>query len=307
MIDSVIDTVSPPEIISEGSDIDEGNSGTDDEEMSSGDEESEDSEDTKAFKELLPSLTCQFCDKLFSNHSNKLRHESFKHGASGNSWAEHCQIDPSCKKVYSNATALRYHQLKAHGKALKCGKCSQEFNDYKEYLKHKRREKGKPEPRTPKVEKCKFCEAFISIRHLQRHNREVHSVPMTVPFPETGSVRFPCPVCEKSFKREETMRRHQSEVHSESIREKKKCPDCEKSFTLERNLQRHVKRVHSTFFNTFKCDQCIKSFDKKENLKRHKKEVHCDEVSSCPSCGKSFKRKSNQERHSRSACKMLRK
>ena len=59
MIDSVIDTVSPPEIISEGSDIDEGNSGTDDEEMSSGDEESEDSEDTKAFKELLPSLTCQ--------------------------------------------------------------------------------------------------------------------------------------------------------------------------------------------------------------------------------------------------------
>ena len=103
------------------------------------------------------------------------------------------------------------------------------------------------------------------------------------------------------------MRRHQSEVHSDSNREKKKCPDCEKSFTLERNLQRHVKRVHSTFFNTFKCDQCIKSFDKKENLKRHKKEVHCDEVSSCPSCGKSFKRKSNQERHSRSACKMLRK
>ena len=59
MIDSVIDGVSPPEIISEGSDIDEGNSGTDDEEISSGDEESEDSEDTKAFKELLPSLTCQ--------------------------------------------------------------------------------------------------------------------------------------------------------------------------------------------------------------------------------------------------------
>ena len=307
MIDSVIDTVSPPEIISEGSDIDEGNSGTDDEEISSGDEESEDSEDTKAFKELLPSLTCQFCNKLFSNHSNKLRHERFKHGASGLSWAEHCQIDPSCKKVYSNATALRYHQLKAHGKALKCGKCSQEFNDYKEYLKHRRREKGKPEPQTPKVVKCKWCEASISIRHLQRHNREVHNVPMTYPFPETGSVRFPCPVCEKSFKREETMRRHQSEVHSDSNREKKKCPDCEKSFTLERNLQRHVKRVHSTFFNTFKCDQCIKSFDKKENLKRHKKEVHCDEVSSCPSCGKSFKRKSNQERHSRSACKMLRK
>ena len=132
MIDSVIDTVSPPEIISED---DEGNSGSDDEEMSSGDEDSEDSEDTKAFKELLPSLTCQFCDKLFSNHSNKLRHESFKHGASGNSWAEHCQIDPSCKKVYSNATALRYHQLKAHGKALKCGKCSLEFNDYKEACK----------------------------------------------------------------------------------------------------------------------------------------------------------------------------
>ena len=75
MIDSVIDTVSPSEIIS---DVDEGNSGSDDEEMSSGDEESEDSEDTKAFKELLPSLTCQFCNKLFSNHSNKLRHERFK-------------------------------------------------------------------------------------------------------------------------------------------------------------------------------------------------------------------------------------
>ena len=300
MIDSVIDTVSPPEMISEDSDVDERNSGSDNEEMSS-----EDSEDTKWYKKFLPTVSCQFCNKLFSNHSNKLRHERFKHGASGLSWAEYCKIDPSCKKVYSNETSLRYHQLMAHGKALKCGKCSQEFIDYKEYLKHRKKEKGKPE--SPEVKKCKWCEAYIPIKHLQRHNGKVHHVPSTYPFPETGNVRFPCPVCEKSFKREETMRRHQSETHSESNGEKKKCPDCEKSFTLERNLQLHVKRVHSPFFTTYNCDQCLKSFNKKENLKRHKKEVHSDEVSSCPSCGKSFKRKANQERHSRFFCKMLRK
>ena len=211
-----------------------------------------------------------------------------------------CKLDPGCEKVFSSNTSLKYHQLKAHGKAIHCEKCSKEFSNFKEFVKHRSSEKGNPE--IPVVAKCSICKIPISSHHLKRHMRVVHEKPTKNPLKEPAEMHHcPDPLCCQKFKRVENMQRHVKDFHSLTNQVKWKCEQCEKSYTLERNLKLHTERVHAQFpfFSTFNCNQCEKSFKVKGNLTRHKKEQHSDgEVFSCPSCGKCFKRKSNQMSHS---------
>ena len=215
----------------------------------------------------------------------------------------HCSWDvPGCDKVFSNMTSLKYHQLKAHGKAIQCHTCFKVFMNFKKFSEHRRNEQGKPEP--PAVVKCGQCQSDISRKHLKRHMKEVHKVPVKTPL-EPAKKCHSCNHCGKQYKREDAVQRHIAETHSETKQKRSKCNQCEKSFTLERNLKLHfeVEHAHSPFFSTFNCLQCGKSFKRKADLKRHQKEKHItftvDDVFSCPFCGKSFVRKSNQERHSK--------
>ena len=257
--------------------------------------ESEDDELAQA----ISALSCQFCDKLFSTKGNKENHEKYVHKRGPMSKNAHsCKlVVPGCEKVFSNKTSLRYHQLRAHGKAIRCEKCLKEFSEFKEFVKHRRRERGHPE--IPVVVKCSICKIPISSQNLKRHIGEVHEISNKNPLKE--SEKHHCPHCSQEFKRVEKLQRHLGEMHSPANQKKWKCGQCEKSFFFERNLKLHIDRIHThfPFFSTFNCNQCEKSFKVKGNLTRHQKEQHGDgETFSCPSCGKSFERKSNQERHS---------
>ena len=262
-------------------------------------------EDEKAAQDLS-ARSCQFCNKLFLKKGNKDHHENCVHKRNPMFKSAHfCKlVDPGCEKVFSSKRSLRYHQLKAHGKAVSCEKCSKEFTDFKEFVKHRRSERGNP--KIPVVVECSICKIPISSQHLKRHKSEVHQMPTKNPLKEPAQ-KHNCPHCSKQFKRVEKMQRHIKEAHSLVIKENWKCGQCEKSFTLERNLKLHIERVHAhfPFFSTFNCNQCGKFFKLKGNLKRHQKEQHGDgEMFSCPSCRKCFERKSNQERHSKN-CKEL--
>ena len=261
---------------------------------------SEDGEDDEA-AQGLSARSCQYCNKLFSTTGNKENHENYMHKKDPIAKKSHsCKLDPGCEKVFSSNTSLKYHQLKAHGKAIHCEKCSKEFSNFKEFVKHRSSEKGNPE--IPVVAKCSICKIPISSHHLKRHMRVVHEKPTKNPLKEPAEMHHcPDPLCCQKFKRVENMQRHVKDFHSLTNQVKWKCEQCEKSYTLERNLKLHTERVHAQFpfFSTFNCNQCEKSFKVKGNLTRHKKEQHSDgEVFSCPSCGKCFKRKSNQMSHS---------
>ena len=278
---------------------------SEEEDQASGDcsDENEDDEVVQA----LSAHSCQFCNKLFSTKGNKEHHEKYVHKRDPISKrAYFCKLgDPECERFFSSTTSLWYHQLRAHGIALKCQKCSKEFTDFKEFVKHRRSERGDPELRM--MGECSICK--IPIKRLKRHMREVHDHenPIKNPLQEPTEKHHCCPHCRRKFKRLENMRRHIEEAHSLTNQAQWKCEQCEKSFTLERNLKLHKKRVHSQFpfFSTFNCCECEKSFKQKAHLKRHQKEQHGDgEMFSCPSCGKNFERKSNQERHSKN-CKKL--
>ena len=297
----------------------DGETESEEEDQTSGDC-SEDSEDDIVAQDLS-ARSCQFCNKLFSKRGNKADHENYVHkkeleclqslqlhlqnhnpksrkkdpiGKRSHS----CKVDPGCRKVFSNKTSLWYHQLRAHGKAVCCEKCSKEFTDFKEFVKHRRSERGNPE--VPVAVKCSICKIPISSQHLKRHMTEVHKIPTKNPLKEPAELHH-CPHCNQQFKRVENMQRHIVDIHSLSKNEKWKCGQCEKSFFFERNLKLHTERVHAhfPFFSTFNCNQCEMSFKVKGNLTRHQKEQHSDEeMFFCPFCGKSFKRKSNQVEHS---------
>ena len=265
---------------------------------------SEDSEDNEV-AQALSARSCQFCNKLFSTRGNKEDHENYVHKKDPIGKSAHsCKLaDPGCEKVFSNKTSLRYHQLRAHAKAIRCEKCSKEFTDFKEFVKHRRSERGNSE--IPVVVKCSICKISISSQNLKRHMRVVHEKPTKNPLKEPAEMHHcPNPLCSQKFKRLENMQRHVKDFHSFTNQEKWKCDQCEKSFTLERNLKLHIEHVHANFpfYSTFNCHQCEKSFKLKGNLTRHQKEQHSDIKFSCPSCGKSFARKSHQEQHSYS-CK----
>ena len=265
------------------------------------DQASEDSSDESEDDEVaLSARSCQFCNKLFSSRRNKEVHEKFVHKKDTIPKSAHsCKlVDPDCEKVFSSKYSLWYHQLRAHGKAVHCEKCSKEFTDFKEFVKHRRSERGSPE--THVMVKCSICKRSISSQNLKRHMRVVHAKPTKNPLKEPAEMHH-CPHCSQQFNRVENMQRHIVDIHSLSKNEKWKCGQCEKSFFSERNLKLHTKRVHAhfPFFSTFNCNQCEMSFKVKGNLTRHQKEQHSDiEMFSCPFCGKSFERKSNQVRHS---------
>ena len=132
------------------------------------------SEDYSDENEDKGALSCQFCNKLFSKKGNKDHHENYVHKRDLVSKSAYfCKlVGPQCEKFFSSMTSLRYHQLRAHGKAVTCEKCLKEFTDFKEFVKHRRSERGKPE--IPVVGKCRICKIPISSRHLKRHMSEVH-------------------------------------------------------------------------------------------------------------------------------------
>ena len=275
-------------------------SGDEEPESEEEDETSEDCSEDSRYDELAQAVSarsCQFCNKGFSTRGNKEDHENYVHKKDPKS-AHSCKVDPGCEKVFSNKTSLLYHQLRAHGKAVRCEKCSKEFTDFKEFVKHRRIERGNSE--IPAVVKCSICKIPISSKNLKRHKRVVHNEPTKNPLKEPAEMHH-CPHCSQQFKRVENMQRHIVDIHSLTKNEKWKCGQCEKSFFSERNLKLHTERVHAhfPFFSTFNCNQCEMSFKVKGNLTRHQKEQHSDgELFSCPFCGKSFERKSNQMRHS---------
>jgi len=81
------------------------------------------------------------------------------------------------------------------------------------------------------------------------------------------------------------------------------CPDCDKSFTREEHLKRHA-RIH-TDDPVHRCEVigCTKAYTRKERLTRHYKVAHLGQPPErpfwCSECGKDFQRKEHLQRHQR--------
>ena len=97
---------------------------------------------------------------------------------------------------------------------------------------------------------------------------------------------IPCPKCDKTFSREETLQNHIKVTHDGNT-EQSTCKICKKTFTLRQNLTRHIKDVHEDE-QCFFCPDCPQNFSRLENLKRHQQRGKHTFESDCDHCGKTF-------------------
>lgn len=129
-----------------------------------------------------------------------------------------------------------------------------------------------------------------------------------------------CPVCEKSFLRAAAMRRH-LETHSENRELKYKCSQCDKRFRDQYDMTRHNMRVHekdadsppqtedleepnvSITSENKHCGLCGKYFARNVDMERHMKSHSEDRPYSCPFCKKKFKNPYILKRHQNKICK----
>ena len=82
--------------------------------------------------------------------------------------------------------------------------------------------------------KCTYCQsAYVYKNSLQKHIEHHHA-----------GVLFTCDICGDVFKRKDSVKRHNSLVHSQ-FQAKIKCSFCAKTFTYNPNLLKHVREFHS--------------------------------------------------------------
>ncbi|CAL8242464.1 unnamed protein product [Merluccius merluccius] len=149
-----------------------------------------------------------------------------------------------------------------------------------------------------------------------------------------------CPVCNKNFLRATAMRRH-LEIHSDNRQLKYKCPNCEKRFRDQYDMTRHNMRVHerdeefddeaeeeeveeeaadaataaaaatpaaedpgpSDAQESKHCTLCGKYFARRVDMDRHIKSHSEDRPHKCPYCEKCFKHPYVLKRHQKEICK----
>ena len=131
---------------------------------------------------------------------------------------------------------------------------------------------------------CKICNRrFKSNLDLNKHER-VH----------TGEMPFECKTCKKRFNRSNSLKKHER-IHTGEV--PYECKTCKKRFKQSSTWKRH-EMIHSGAV-PHECKTCNKRFKRKEQVKIHER-IHTGEVPyECKTCKKRFNQSSVLKRHER--------
>ena len=106
---------------------------------------------------------------------------------------------------------------------------------------------------------CPICKKVFSRRdHMIRHKEEIHKI-------------LSCPDCGEIICGKDLLKIHMLSVHSTNP-PKYKCEWCEKSFKQEQSLTRHNQEVH--LGRHYECSVCDATFTRKDKLDKHEKDKH---------------------------------
>ncbi|CAG0896379.1 unnamed protein product, partial [Cyprideis torosa] len=117
----------------------------------------------------------------------------------------------------------------------------------------------------------------------------------------TAATPFSCPICNRSFSKEERLRAHQRTAHEGPSSDLPfRCPTCLKGYRKEEKLRNHFLICQEiSGGRAFVCDVCSKGFAKQDKLARHRK-IHSGlKPYACPTCFKTFSRSDKVKRHVR--------
>ncbi|XP_034046289.1 P43 5S RNA-binding protein [Thalassophryne amazonica] len=197
-------------------------------------------------------LTCEFpaCTKTFFDATKRKRHVSYAHE---DKKPFKC-TQPDCSMIFKKRRMfklhLKEHEVPVEFKCLKDG-CGATFDSRAARKAHEKKHTGYSCP----LADCQVSEYTWS--NLKKHTGK-----------HTGS--FPCPVCNKVYKKAAALQRHKRS-HA-SVKPVLACPrgDCQAYFSTTFNLEHHIRKVHLQLLK-YKCSfaDCPRMFVMRESLTRH--------------------------------------
>lgn len=136
----------------------------------------------------------------------------------------------------------------------KCDQCPKSFPTRSLYRRHQNRHA--PKWSCP-YDSCNFKGVYES--RLNEH----------IAFRHTKECKFPCNMCEQSFKTKSLLQGHVN-VHNRTY----ECGVCKNAFTTPSKLREHHLRSHLQIKSKFACTWCTKVFTRGGNLTRHITDEH---------------------------------
>ncbi|XP_067627171.1 zinc finger protein 497-like [Eurosta solidaginis] len=190
------------------------------------------------------------------------------------------QSEPSAKRIKDADAAIVV--------IFNCDECNFSTKTGKRIIEHRQTVHGVYDPN---IYACTHCTQRFSWKPtLYRHIELVHKI-----IPEDK--RYLCNECGQAYMREIHLLEHIKQRHGPR---NFKCPDplCEQSFTRTFTLRRHFITTHTEQTSTrYHCIDCNKYFKVYDQWKYHNEIVHKNGTVYCPHCGYPFRFKDKLDEH----------
>ena len=227
----------------------------------------------KCHQTNIETYKCEFCEKRFSQKSNKNTHENNVHKKI-NKFA--CKI---CETTFTKRVGLENHIKTQHQVGeYKCKACPSIFA-VEQKLKIHSKFHDVARPFVCRVCHWRFPKNDAMKSHLTRHHPE--------------SI-YKCDKCASSYILEAAFLNHQT-VHDTG--RQFECKVCHLRYLIQPALTWHMKK-HT---DKFACVECDRKFSDSAGLRRHNEEQHEERLHNCLQCKYSSKRPSGVKRHTQNA------
>lgn len=154
----------------------------------------------------------------------------------------------------------------------------------------------KPVSRPTRVQHiCAICNKQFKNNYNLRRHQSVHTGRPTNPNPNPVRKNHACETCGKAFRDVYHLNRHRL---SHSDEKPFSCPICQQRFKRKDRMSHHVRSHQGGVEKPYICPHCGKAFSRPDHLNSHVRQVHSSERPfKCPTCESSFATKDRLRAH----------
>ncbi|KAG7507050.1 myc-associated zinc finger protein isoform X2 [Solea senegalensis] len=142
---------------------------------------------------------------------------------------------------------------------------------------------------------CAICNKQFKNNYNLRRHQSVHTGRPTNPNPNPVKKNHACETCGKAFRDVYHLNRHRL---SHSDEKPFSCPICQQRFKRKDRMSHHVRSHQGGVEKPYVCPHCGKAFSRPDHLNSHVRQVHSSERPfKCPTCESSFATKDRLRAH----------
>ncbi|XP_070707554.1 myc-associated zinc finger protein isoform X3 [Pempheris klunzingeri] len=142
---------------------------------------------------------------------------------------------------------------------------------------------------------CAICNKQFKNNYNLRRHQSVHTGRPSNPNPNPVRKNHACETCGKAFRDVYHLNRHRL---SHSDEKPFSCPICQQRFKRKDRMSHHVRSHQGGVEKPYVCPHCGKAFSRPDHLNSHVRQVHSSERPfKCPTCESSFATKDRLRAH----------